>query len=138
MSAVKKYDFYFSDGPNFISPRLHALMLESKVSGVQFFDADVYIGGVLQEGYKVINITSKMSAFDSEKSKSKPLLSYLPEGPRTYTDIFPKQDLTPDRDIFRATEAFTTILVVDRVKELIERNRVLGVKVVSEISTGEL
>ena len=133
IAAVKKYDIYFSDGPNFISPRLHQLLLESGVSGVQFLDANVYFGDELQKDYKVLNITKKIQSFDPLKSKSQLIMNYLPNGPKKYTSIVPLQDLCPEVEIFRAEEAFTTILVAERVKDLFVQANVKGVVFKSQI-----
>ncbi|SFH97740.1 hypothetical protein SAMN05444062_1271 [Pseudomonas syringae] len=127
-NGILKYDFFFSDGPNFISPRLHKLLLEANVSGVQFFDANVYIAGKKYEGYKFFNPNSRLSAFDKEKSKNKPLVSCLPDGPKIYTEIFLKDDLDIGVDVFRAEEDFTTILATARVKDLCEINKVRGLQ----------
>ncbi|RMM92136.1 imm11 family protein [Pseudomonas savastanoi] len=127
-NGILKYDFFFSDGPNFISPRFHKLLLEANVSGVQFFDANVYISGKKYEGYKFFIPTSRLSAFDKEKSKNEPLVSYLPDGPKIYTEIVLKDDVDIGVDIFRAEEDFTTILATARVKDLCEINKVRGLQ----------
>ncbi|MNJ34935.1 hypothetical protein D3C77_296620 [compost metagenome] len=40
-SKLLAYDFFFSDGPNLISPRLHELMVQENISGVQFIGAEL-------------------------------------------------------------------------------------------------
>lgn len=134
VDALLKYDFFFSDGPNFISPRFHQLLLKAQVSGIQFLDADVFIAGKKYEGYKVFNVTSKHSVFDKEKSKSQPLLSYLPEGPQIYTEIVLRDDVDLVVDAFRAEEDFTTVLVSARVRELCELNKVRGLQFIDRFS----
>ncbi len=129
-----KYDFFFSDGPDFISPRFHQLLLKEKVSGVQFLDANVFIAGKKYEGYKVFNVTSAHSVFDKEKSKSRPLLSYLPDGPQTYTEIVLRDDVDLVVDVFRSEESFTTVLVSARVRELCELNKVRGLQFIDRFS----
>ncbi|WP_205869977.1 hypothetical protein [Pseudomonas viridiflava] len=133
VERILKYDFLFSDGPNFISPRFHQLLLDCNVTGVQFFDAKVYIGDAKYDGYKALNITSKSKAFDGSKSKSEPLLSYLPEGPKLYTEIVLKENIDPSGDIFRAEEDFTSMLAVARIKEICEANHICGLQFVEGI-----
>lgn len=128
VSEVLEYDFLFSDGPNFISPKLHGLLAGENIRGIQFFDADVILRGARYDGYKVLNFTSKKKAFNEVESRREPLLSYLPEGPQVYTEIVLKEDLELDVEIFRAEEDFTTILAVSRVRDLCEFNNVRGLQ----------
>lgn len=128
VEQVVSFDFFFSDGPNFISPKLYDLMIESQISGVQFIDAGFYVNGKKYEGYKVINFTNRIAAFDEKNSKSEPLLSYIPDGPKKYTEIVLRSDLVFSLDMFRSSEDFTTILAVNRVKELFELNKIVGVQ----------
>ncbi len=128
VNKVLNYDFFFSDGPNFISPRLYEIMIKSAVTGVQYIDADLFLSGVRYDGYKVVNFTRRASAFDEEKSESEPLLSYLPEGPQKYTKVVLRSDLPYEFDMFRSEEDFTTILAVNRIKEIFEAHDVVGLK----------
>lgn len=126
LDRVLGFDFLFSDGPNFISPKLYDILVEAEVSGLQFIDADVYIQGKAYKGYKILNFTHSLAAFDEEKSKSEPLLSYVPDGPRKYTDIVLREICSTDIDMFRAVEDFTVMLAVERVKVLFESHQVIG------------
>ncbi|WP_074890383.1 imm11 family protein [Pseudomonas graminis] len=128
LERVLGFDFLFSDGPNFISPRLYDILVSSNISGLQFIDADIYIKGKEYKGYKVVNTTNALAAFDSKNSKCEPLLSYIPDGPKKYTDIVLKKDISPAVDIFRAEEDFTVMLAVERVKQLFDSNQIVGVQ----------
>ncbi|EFW81525.1 hypothetical protein PsgB076_06812 [Pseudomonas savastanoi pv. glycinea str. B076] len=55
-------------------------------------------------------------------------MSYLPDGPKIYTEIVLKDDVDIGVDIFRAEEDFTTILATARVKDLCEINKVRGLQ----------
>ncbi|MCD5988865.1 hypothetical protein K3169_07520 [Pseudomonas phytophila] len=134
VDALLKYDFFFSSGPNFISPRFHQLLLKAQVSGIQFLDADVFIAGKRYEGYKIFNVTSKHSVFDKEKSKSRPIVSYLPDGPKIYNEIVLRDDVELVVDVFRAEEDFTVVLVSERVRELCELNKVRGLQFIDRLS----
>lgn len=128
VARVLGFDILFSDGPNFISPRLYDVLVGADVSGLQFIDARVYINEKEYKGYKVLNFVNKLAAFDEDKSKSEPLLSYIPDGPRKYTDIVLKESFSPVFDMFRAEEDFTIVLAVERVKLLFDSHQVLGVQ----------
>jgi hypothetical protein len=128
LDGVLGFDFFFSDGPNFISPRLYDILVSSKISGLQFIDANIYIQGEEYKGFKVLNFTNKQAAFDAENSKYEPLLSYIPDGPKKYTDIVLKEDISPAVDMFRAEEDFTVMLAVERVKLLFDSNQIVGVQ----------
>ncbi|MFK3909391.1 imm11 family protein [Pseudomonas monteilii] len=121
------YDFFYADGGKLISPRLCELMMREDISGVQFIDAELVVGGEVQLGYKLLHITKIAPAFDLEKSFSRPLLSYLPEGPKWFEVIVLKENCELPSDIVRAEEQATTIVVNSRVKSIFEINNVRGV-----------
>lgn len=128
LDRVLGFDFLFSDGPNFISPRLYDILVGSNISGLQYIDADIYIEGKKYKGYKVLNITNRLAAFDAENSRCEPLLSYISDGPKKYTEIVLNKDISPAVDMFRAEEDFTVMLAVERVKLLFESNQIVGVQ----------
>lgn len=110
------------------------MLLKAQVSGIQFLDADVFIAGKRYEGYKIFNVTSKHSVFDKEKSKSRPIVSYLPDGPKIYNEIVLRDDVELVVDVFRAEEDFTVVLVSERVRELCELNKVRGLQFIDRLS----
>ncbi|WP_144936190.1 imm11 family protein [Pseudomonas alabamensis] len=121
------YDFFYADGAKLISPRLCELMMREDISGVQFIDAELVVGGRVQFGYKLLHITRIVPAFDLEKSFSRPLLNYIPEGPKWFEAIVLKENCELPNDIIRAEEQTTTIVVNSRVKSIFESNNVRGV-----------
>jgi hypothetical protein len=127
-SKLLAYDFFFSDGPNLISPRLHELMMREDISGVQFVDADLVLGGVSHSGYKVFNVVGRSPAFNLEESISEPLLSYMPDGPRWFGKIVLDDQAKLSDDIVRAEEESATIVVTARVKAIFERNSIRGIQ----------
>ncbi|EKT4468948.1 hypothetical protein QEL93_004390 [Pseudomonas putida] len=127
-SKLLAYDFFFSDGPNLISPRLHKLMCEESITGVQFVDADLVLDGVCHGGYKVFNVTDRSRAFDLEKSISEPLLSYMPDGPRWFSKIVLDDGVELSSDVVRAEEESATIVVAARVKSIFESNSIRGLQ----------
>lgn len=122
-----KYDFFYADGAKLISPRLCELMKREEISGVQFIDAELVVGGEVQLGYKLFHVTRIAPAFDLDKSFSRPLLSYLPEGPKWFEVIILKENCKLPSDIVRAEEQTTTIVVNSRVKSIFESNEVRGI-----------
>ena len=130
ISAAKllAYDFFFSDGPNLISPRLYELMIKEGISGVQFIDAGLIVSGVSYAGYKIFNVVTRSAVFDLEKSESEPLLSYLPDGARWYSKIVLAEGANLPSDIVRAEEEIATIVVAARVKTIFEKNNICGLQ----------
>ncbi|WDY56479.1 imm11 family protein [Pseudomonas sp. PSKL.D1] len=125
-----RYDFLFSDGPNLISPRLHKMMLEEELSGVQFVDAELMVNGVVHEGYKVFNVVERSPVFDLIKSVSEPLISSMPDGPQWYSKIVLDDSFELPCDVVRAQEELATVVVSLRVKSVFEKNNVRGVQFV--------
>ncbi|WP_256592172.1 hypothetical protein [Pseudomonas sp. CC120222-01a] len=122
------YDFFFSDGPNLISPRLHELINREGISGVQFVDADLVLGGVSHAGYKVFNVIGKSPTFNLKESISEPLLSYMPDGPRWFSKIVLDGEAELSSDVVRAEEETATIVVTARVKSIFESNSIRGLQ----------
>lgn len=127
-SRLLAYDFFFSDGPNLISPRLHELMSQENISGVQFVDADLVLDGESHAGYKILNVIGRSPAFNLRESVSEPLLSYMPDGPRWFSKIVLDDNADLSSDIVRAEEESATIVVVARVKSVFESNSIRGVQ----------
>jgi len=127
-SKLLSYDFFFSDGPNLISPRLYELMRRESISGVQFVDADLLIGEASYTGYKIFNVIGKSPAFNLKESVSEPLLSYMPDGPRWFSKIVLDNEAVLSSDVVRAEEDSPTIVVTARVKSVLENGLVRGVQ----------
>ena len=127
-SKLLSYDFFYSDGPNLISPRLYELMKAEGISGVQFVDADLLIGEVAYTGYKVLNVIDKSPAFNLKESISEPLLSYMPGGPRCFSKIVLDDEAILSSDVVRAEEESPIIVVTARVKSIFENNAIRGVQ----------
>ena len=128
LSRLLSYDFFFSDGPNLISPRLYKLMEGEGVSGVQFLDASLILGEKSFPGYKVFNVVSISRALDLEKSVSEPLISTMPDGPRWFRKVVLDDDLELSSDIVRAEEEIANIIVKERVKIIFESHSVRGLR----------
>lgn len=123
------YDFYFSDGPFFISPRLASLLSNNSniMADVQLIDADVYVNKTNYHEYKIMNIIREVACIDMEKSESQPILSYLPNGPRKYNKIIFKEKISENLSIARCQEYKSAIIVSDKFKDFILNNNVKGI-----------
>ncbi|WP_237772770.1 hypothetical protein [Pseudomonas putida] len=127
-SRLLAYDFFFGDGPNLISPRLHKLMIRENISGVQFVDADLVLNGESHAGYKILNVIDRSPAFNLKESVSEPLLSYMPDGPRWFSKVILDDNTYLSSDIVRAKEESATIVATARVKSVFESNSICGVQ----------
>ncbi|MFR0675976.1 imm11 family protein [Enterobacterales bacterium AW_CKDN230030176-1A_HGKHYDSX7] len=128
LSRLLSYDFFFSDGPNLISPRLYKLMEGEKISGVQFLDASLIFGEQSFVGYKVFNVVSVSRAMDLESSVSEPLIITMPNGPRWFRKVVLDDSLELSSDIVRAEEEMANIIVKERVKIIFERHSIRGLR----------
>lgn len=104
--ALPAYDFYYSDGPVFLSPRLSSLISYHDVfrTDVQLIDATVSINETQHRGYKIVNILREVSCIDMESSESQPILSYLPHGPRMFSKIVFKESVIEDFSMAKCSE----------------------------------
>ncbi|PIT13518.1 hypothetical protein [Snodgrassella alvi] len=124
------YDFCFSDGPDFISPRLATLLANNKdfLKDVQLLDANVIINGQNHSGFKVINILRTISCIDMDKSDSEPILDYLPDGPKRFYKIVFKQDIEENFYMARCLESEGRIVMSDKLRQFFIENNVKGIK----------
>ncbi len=127
LSAFRKFDYLFSDGPDIVTSRLVdifvAMGLESEI---QFIPACVAINGDLYNDYYAVNYLMSESAFDMERCVYKPLIKSLPDGPKRFSKIV-LQDIEPTHSIFRALESMSRIVVSDRAAESLQNKSVIGI-----------
>lgn len=127
--SLFSYDFYFSDGPFFISPRLASLLSNDSnvMADVQLIDADVYVNKTNYHEYKIMNIIREVACIDMVKSESQPILSYLPDGPKKFSKIIFKDDTPENFSIARCKEYKSCIIVSDKFKDFILNNSIKGI-----------
>ena len=120
------YNIFSSDGPDFISPRLATLLENNEefVKEVQLLDATVIINGQSHYGFKVFNPLHFLSCIDMDKSESRPLLSYLPDGPKSFTKMVFRQDITEDFWMARCLEDEACIVISDKLKQFCIENNI--------------
>lgn len=129
-SKILHHDFFFSDGPNFISPKFSDLIRSEQITGLQLMATSIAINKEIHTGYNIFVVTNKCNCFNEKKSSFEPLIPYLPDGPRKYTSISLDQIATHDTDVFRAQEDFTRIVVSQRFRDLCLSNNLNGLKFV--------
>ena len=122
------YDYYMSDGPDFISPKLTTLLENNDefLKEVQLLDAIVIINGQSHYGFKVFNPLRFLSCIDMDKSESRPLLSYLPDGPKSFTKIVFRQDVTEDFWMARCLEDNGRVVISDKIRQIFIDNHIKG------------
>ena len=123
------YNIYSSDGPDFISPRLATLLENNEefVKEVQLLDATVIINGQSHYGFKVFNPLRSISCIDTDKSESMAMLTSQPDGPRLFTKIVLRQDITEDFWMARSEEAASCIVISDKLRQLLIDNHIKGI-----------
>ena len=130
--SVKKlfsFDFYYSDGPDFISPRLANLLSDNKefLKDVQLIDANIIVNDCIYTGYKVLNILRMISCIDLNKSDSEPIIDYLPDGPKWFNKIVFKQDVIEDFYIASCKESHGHIVMSDKLRQFFIEKNVKGI-----------
>ncbi|MBI0069006.1 MULTISPECIES: hypothetical protein [unclassified Snodgrassella] len=122
------YDYYLSDGPGFISPRLVALLENNEgfLKEVQLLDATVIINGQNHYGFKVFNPLHFLSCIDIDKSESQCLLAGTPNEIRIFNNIVFRQDITEDFWMARCLEDEVCIVISDKLRQLFIDNHIKG------------
>lgn len=127
LSAFRKFDYLFSDGPDIVTSRLANIFFDMGLEReIQFVPASIMINGDVYNDYYAVNYLASESAFDMERCIYKPLIKSLPEGPKRYSKIV-LQDIEPTHSIFRALESMSRIVVSDRTVELLQGKSVIGI-----------
>ncbi|MDV0597308.1 MULTISPECIES: imm11 family protein [unclassified Enterobacter] len=133
--ALLAYDFYYSDGPIFISPRLASLISCHDVfrTDVQLIDATVSVNEIQHQGYKIINILREVSCIDMEASESQPILSYLPNGPRKFSKVVFQENVVENFSVARCSEYKSCIIVSNEFKKFLSNYDVKGIEFVDPL-----
>ena len=123
------YDYYMSDGPDFISPKLTTLLENNDefLKEVQLLDAIVIINGQSHYGFKVFNPLRFLSCMDMDKFESTPVLDSQPDGPRRFTKKVFRQDVTEDFWIVRCLEDSSCVMISDKLRQFFIDNHIKGI-----------
>ena len=123
------YDFYFSDGPEFISPRLANLLSNNQdfLHDVQLIDATIIVNGCSYSGYKVLNILRLISCIDMNKSEYEPILDDYPDGPMRFFKIVFKEDINEQFCMARCEESEGRIVMSESLRQFFINNKVKGI-----------
>lgn len=123
------YDFYFSDGPVFISPRLANLLSNNQdfLHDVQLIEATIIVNGRSYSGYKVLNILRLISCIDMNKSEYIPLLESLPDGPKEFYKMVFKENINEQFCMARCEESEGIIVISESLRQFFINNKVKGI-----------
>ena len=94
---------------------------------MQLLDAIVIINGQSHYGFKVFNPLRSISCIDTDKSESMAMLTSQPDGPRLFTKIVLRQDITEDFWMARSEEAASCIVISDKLRQLLIDNHIKGI-----------
>ena len=123
------YDIYFSDGPEFISPRLANLLSNNQdfLHDVQLIDATIIVNGCSHSGYKALNILRLISCIDMNKSEYIPLLESLPDGPKEFYKMVFKENINEQFCMARCEESEGRIVISESLRQFFIKNKVKGI-----------
>ncbi|MGY5954929.1 imm11 family protein [Kosakonia sp. AX9b] len=127
--SLFSYDFYFSDGPLVISPRLVSVLLGANefLSGIQLLDATMHINNAEYSGYKVLNVIDAISCIDMERSDSQLILSYLPNGPRKFNKIVFKNGISENFSLARCQEHNSSLVISQSFRDFLLNKNAKGI-----------
>lgn len=127
LSAFRKYDYLFSDGPDLVSSRFARVIMDSNLANdIQLIASEVSVNGEIYTDYFVINYLKMENGFDMERCMYKPLIKSMPDGPKKFSRIVLLKKI-PENSIFRAVESNSHIIFSDRVSEIVRSNSLVGI-----------
>ena len=123
------YDFYFSSGPDFISPRLANLLSNNQdfLHDVQLIDATIIVNGCSYSGYKALNFLRLISCIDMNKSEYVPILDDYPDGPKEFYKMVFKEDINEQFCMARCEESIGRIVMSESLRQFFIKNKVKGI-----------
>ena len=123
------YDFFFSDGPEFISPRLANLLSNNQdfLHDVQLIEATIIVNGRSYSGYKALNFLRLISCIDMNKSEYIPLLESLPDGPKEFYKMVFKENINEQFCMARCEESEGIIVISESLRQFFIKNKVKGI-----------
>ena len=123
------YDFYFSDGPEFISPRLANLLSNNQdfLHDVQLIEATIIVNGRSYSGYKALNILRLISCIDMNKSEYEPILDDYPDGPKKFYKMVFKENINEQFCMARCEESEGRIVISESLRQFFIKNKVKGI-----------
>ncbi|OCL22679.1 hypothetical protein [Gilliamella sp. wkB171] len=123
------YDFFFSDGPEFISPRLANLLSNNQdfLHDVQLIEATIIVNGCSHSGYKALNFLRLISCIDMNKSEYIPLLESLPDGPKEFYKMVFKENINEQFCMARCEESEGRIVISESLRQFFIKNKVKGI-----------
>lgn len=133
LSALRKYDYLSSDGPDFISSRFATAIRASLfASDVQLINISVEINGESHDDYFIVNPLKSETAIDMNQSTHRPLIKSMPDGPKSFSSIV-LLNTHPENSIFRAAEKNNYIIVSDQTAEYLKSQSLRGIEFLPEI-----
>lgn len=133
VDRLMSYDFFMSDGGDFISSKFADLILNFAPHDVQLINADVYVGNKNIKGFKIPNITSLVSCIDMKKSIFKPVIKSDPDGPKSFTRYEFIEGSLGSHKIVRCKEDLETIVVSE---DFVRECKSSGIKGVAFLRNG--
>lgn len=111
IETVLKYDWLWSDGPNFINQRLANYFKLNFNDDIQLISADVWINDIQISEYMIPNILNAVSCIDMNKSEYDLLFDDMPDGPKNFKKYKFIDNSLGEHKVCRSKEQLTTIVV---------------------------
>ncbi|AYN96135.1 MULTISPECIES: hypothetical protein [unclassified Pseudomonas] len=128
---LTSYDYLFSNGPDVISKRLAKLLTNFSKDSIQLLETKIRHKGKFHEGFYIVNYLSIQEAFDMANCIYKPIIDFLPDGPKKFTKIT-LIDLQTEKSIFRCKECLSEVAISNDVAREIKESNIKGIQLLEK------
>ncbi|WP_322922423.1 imm11 family protein [Paenibacillus campi] len=122
------FDWFMTDGPDLIGPRLSALIRQYAPQDVQLIDADVTVNGEPLRGFQVPNITTVIDCLDMEESTYVPLLPGVHGSPPHFISIVFRPHALEGHGLVRSNEDISLIVASAEFAEACRLQNITGIR----------
>lgn len=128
LGRLLHFDWFMTDGPDLIGPRLAALIRKYAPRDVQLIDAEVTVNGEPLKGFQVPNITSVINCLDMEESVYVPLLPGIHGSPPHLISVAFRPDALQGHGLVRSNEDISLIVASAEFVKACRAESITGIR----------
>lgn len=128
------FDWFMTDGPDLVGPRLASIIRKYAPNDVQLVDAEVTVNGEPLRGFQVPNVTSVINCLDMEESVYVPLLPGVHGSPPHFISVAFREEALKGHGLVRSNEDISLIIASAEFAEACKQDSITGVRFLSNFS----
>lgn len=127
LNHLMHFDWFMSDGPDLVGPRLASVIRQYADKDVQLVDAEVTVNGTPLHGFQVLNILTVINCLDVEESVHIPLLPGIHGSPVHYISVAFQPEGLRGHGLVRSNEDISLIVASAEFVEACRVQNIAGI-----------